>query len=88
MSGHEGARHNLGCTEFESGNQERAVKHWKVAASAGHYNAMVNLLSAFKEGNVSRDTIDSILTAYNNSCTEMRSEARDAYMCKVRARLR
>ena len=28
-----------------------------------------------------RESIDSTLTAYNNSCAEMRSEARDAYIC-------
>jgi hypothetical protein len=29
---------------------------------------------------VSRETFDSTLAAYNNSCVEMRSEARDAYI--------
>jgi hypothetical protein len=33
-----------------------------------------------EEGIGSRDVIDSTLTAYNNSCAEMRSEARDAYI--------
>ena len=42
MAGHEGARHNLGCTEFESGDRERAVKHWTIAASAGEYMSMQN----------------------------------------------
>ena len=34
----------------------------------------------FNQGLTSRATIDSILTAYNNSCAEMRGEARDAAM--------
>jgi hypothetical protein len=37
-------------------------------------------MTRFEKGFVNRDTIDSTLTAYNNSCAEMRSEARDAYM--------
>jgi TPR repeat protein len=78
MAGHEIARYNLGCMEAQSGNMERAVKHWKIAASAGEYNAMHNLLGAFNQGLTSRATIDATLTAYNNSCVEMRSEARDA----------
>jgi hypothetical protein len=42
---------------------------------------MDNLLIAFNQGHaVSEDAINSALTAYNNSCAEMRSEARDAYM--------
>jgi TPR repeat protein len=80
MAGHEIARCNLGTTEAQSGNMERAVKHWIIAASAGCYNAMNNMLVAFYEGLVSRDEIDSTLTAYNNSYAEMRSEARDAFI--------
>jgi hypothetical protein len=40
MAGHEDARYNLGDTEFESGNRERAIKHWIIAASTGEYGAM------------------------------------------------
>jgi len=78
MAGHDDARNNLGSMEAQSGNVERAVKHWMIAASAGHYAAMKNLLIAFNQGSTSRATIDSTLTAYNDSCVEMRSEARDA----------
>jgi TPR repeat protein len=78
MAGDEVARNNLGAMEAESGNMERAVKHWMISASAGHCDAMNNLLKAFNRGLVSRNAIDSTLTAYNNSCAEMRSESRDA----------
>ena len=37
MAGHEVARYNLGITEARSGNLERAVKHWIIAASAGEH---------------------------------------------------
>jgi TPR repeat protein len=78
MAGDEGARCNLGVMEAESRNMERALKHWTIGASAGHYDAMYNLLVALEKGYVSRESIDSTLAAYNNSCAEMRSEARDA----------
>jgi TPR repeat protein len=78
MAGHENARVNLGLMELQSGNTERAVKHWMIAASAGSFRAMHNLRTAFEDGLVSRDTIEPTLTAYNNSCVEMRSKARDA----------
>ena len=78
MAGDEGARINLGTMEAQSGNMERAVKHWMISASAGQCGAMNNLLIAFNIGHVSRDAIDSTLTAYTNSCVEMRSESRDA----------
>jgi TPR repeat protein len=78
MAGHEGARCNLGCMEAQSGNMERAVKHWTIAASAGSYHSMKKLLIASNHGLTSRESIDSTLTAYNTSCAEMISEARDA----------
>ena len=80
MAGHEVARCNIGVIEAQSENMERAVKHFRIAASAGSHLAMNNMLVAFKRGHVSRDAIDSTLAAYNNSCAEMRSEARDAYI--------
>ena len=77
MAGHEVARYNLGCMEYHSGNVERTVKHWTIAASAGDYYAMHSLIKVIEVGRVSRDEINSTLTAYNTSCDEMRSEARD-----------
>jgi hypothetical protein len=79
MAGDEAARNNLGTMEYYSGgNVERAVKHWTIAASAGSYHAMQCLLIAFNQGSTSRATIDATLIAYNKSCAEMRSGARDA----------
>jgi TPR repeat protein len=80
MAGDDAARNNLGIMEAKSGNMERAMKHWIISASAGSYYAMRNLLVHFKQGVVSRDEMDSTLTAYNNACAEMRSEARDAFI--------
>ena len=78
MAGDEDARCNLGTMDAQSGNMERALKHWMIAASGGHCKAMKNLLIGFNQGSTSRATIDSTLTAYNNLCVEMRSKARDA----------
>jgi hypothetical protein len=80
MAGDEVARNNLGCAEAQSGNMERAIKHWTIAASAGDHNAMHQLTILFQHGALSRDQIDSFLIAYNDSCAEMRSEARDTYI--------
>ena len=55
------------------------MKHWTIAASAGHHTAMQSLIASFERGFVSRDAIDLTLRAYNNSCAEMRSEARENY---------
>jgi TPR repeat protein len=75
------ARFNLGLIEFESGNDEQGEKHFRIAASAGHHIAMHALQTFYKKVIVGgRDAIDSTLIAYNNSCAEMRSKARDAYI--------
>jgi hypothetical protein len=44
---------------------------------------MFQLNICFEKGLVSRETIDSALEAYNNSCAEMRSEDRDAYISTI-----
>jgi TPR repeat protein len=80
MAGDEEARYNLGNLEAKFGNMERAAKHWTIAASAGNHYSLVNLLVLFKQDLVPRDEIESALTSYNNSCAEMRSEAREAYI--------
>ena len=56
------------------------MKHWIIAASAGDYCAINSLQIEFEKGRVSRELINSTLTAYNTSCAEMRSNARDAYI--------
>ena len=83
IAGHEESRCCLGIMEVESGNWERAAKHWTIAASAGHYTSMQTLITFIKKGLVSRESIDSTLAAYNNSCAEVRSEARDAYIRSI-----
>jgi TPR repeat protein len=80
MAGHHEARFNLGVIENESRNLKQAIKHWTIVASAGHFGAMNALRKYFEVGAVTRESIESILTEYNNSCAEMRSEARDAYI--------
>ena len=66
--------------EAQSGNMEQAFKYWTTAASAGSHQAIHTLLVLFNNSLLSRDTIDSCLTAYNNSYAEMRSEARENFI--------
>jgi len=81
MAGHEIARNEVGVIELKyKSNLERSIKHLTIAASAGEYHAMQALIVFFDKDGLSRDAINSVLTAYNNSCAEMRSEARDACM--------
>ena len=58
-----------------------------IAASAGHCKAMFQLRSCFEQGVFSRESIDSTLEAYNDSCAEMRSKDRDAYIRTIIERI-
>jgi TPR repeat protein len=80
MAGHVLARNNVGIIEANSGNMERAVKNWRIAAAGGEFYAMHSLQMMFEDGLVNRETMNSTLTAYNNSCAEMRSEARESFI--------
>ena len=40
MNGDVGARHNLGCLEGEVGNNHRTIKHFILAAGAGHKKSL------------------------------------------------
>jgi TPR repeat protein len=50
MAEHKIARHSIGCMELHSGDKEQVLKHWIIAASAGSFRAMHNLLVALNEG--------------------------------------
>jgi hypothetical protein len=60
MAGEELARYNSGTMELQYGNLDRAMKHWTIAASAGHFAAMHTMRKYFELGVVSRESIDSI----------------------------
>jgi TPR repeat protein len=77
MAGHETARYNLGCIEYKSGNMERAKKHLTISASAGDMESMAAIKKLFERGLVQSDLYELTLKAYNNSCEEMRSKARE-----------
>jgi TPR repeat protein len=83
VAGDEEARSKLGGIERSSGNVERAVKHWMIAASSECFRAMHTLTTCLESGYISREAINTTLAAYNVSCAKMRSEARDAYISNV-----
>ena len=77
MAGHEWARYRLGVIEYKFGSMERAIKHFMISASAGWSQAMEAIETLFKEGHVQSDLYELTLQAYNDSCAEMRSKARE-----------
>ena len=46
MAKHELARYNVGIIEAKSGNMERAVKHWRIAAAGGGWRFLCHAFLA------------------------------------------
>jgi len=78
IGGHPEARFNLGCEEEESGNIERAVKHWIIAANLGDDNSIKELMEIFKDGLVSKDDLAAALRAHQAAVDATKSPQRDA----------
>jgi len=78
IGGHPRARHNLGCDEEESGNIERAVKHYIIAAKEGYDGSIKPLMEYFKEGFVSKDDLASTLRAHQAAVDATKSPQREA----------
>ena len=77
MEGCVNARHNLGHMEGQAGNHQRAMKHFILAAKAGHDKALEYVKKGYMGGFVTKDEYESTLRAYQKSIDEMKSEARD-----------
>jgi len=76
MGGYADARHNLGCEEFDDGNEDRATRHFMLAARAGDNQSMGNVTVIFKKGMITKDEYEGTLRVYQKSLDEMKSDAR------------
>ena len=78
--GHLKARHNLGCTEDENGNENAAMRHWRVSASGGYKASMDALISCFEGGFLHHEDLAETLQAMYRCRAELKSEDRDKYI--------
>ena len=78
IGGHPWARHNVGAEEYDSGNKERAVKHWIIAAKQGDDNSIKQLMDKFREGHVSKEDLDANLRAHKAAVDATKSPQRTA----------
>jgi len=77
MGGDVTARYNLGLIEEDAGNIQRAVKHFILAARAGHVKALNEVTSCFTNGYITKDDYANTLRAHHERQREMKSDARD-----------
>ena len=78
IGGHDYARHNLGYYEGESGRNDRAVKHFIIAAKLGYNKALENVKQGFQIGLVSKEDYEGALRGHQAALDETKSEQRDA----------
>jgi tetratricopeptide (TPR) repeat protein len=78
IGGHFMARHILGRIEEGNGNTDRAVKHLIIAAKLGYEISMKQLWDDFKDGNITKEDLDTTLRTHQAAIDETKSEQRDA----------
>ena len=80
-------RQNIGCTEyFDLGNHEIGIRHWKIAAEAGHQDSLSNLRHIYnangkKPGKefISKEYLDKVRRACREAQEEVKSEEREKH---------
>ena len=77
MGGDVTARYNLGIIEEDVGNIQRSLKHYTIAARAGHKKALNEVTSGFMNGFITKDEYANTLRAHHERHKEMKSDARD-----------
>ena len=86
LRGHITARHAIGISEYESGNHEIAIRHWKIAAEAGHQPSLNNLRCIYNADGkmpgkefVSNEEMDAVYRSGHEAQLEVKSEEREKH---------
>ena len=77
MGGSVQARHNLGITEEEAGNMDRALKHWMIAVKDGNSGSLENIKRLYGYGRATKDDYANALKSYQAYLAEVKSDQRD-----------
>ena len=80
IGGHPHARFNLGVTEHNNGNIERAVKHHVISANLGFELSMKRLWRYYSAGNITKENLEATLRTHKATLDEMKSPEREAAM--------
>lgn len=80
------ARHDLGSCEYESGNHEVGIRHWKIAAEAGSQPSLNRLRHIYNSDGkvhgkefISKDDMDIIYRACHAAQEEVESDEREKH---------
>ena len=78
IGGHPSARHNLACFEGRNGRNDRAVKHYTIAANLGCHDSLNALKNGYNAGYVNKDGFTEALRGYQAAIEAMKSPQREA----------
>jgi TPR repeat protein len=82
--GHLLARHNVGCTDKETGDDVAAMRHFRLSASAGLKISMGSLIACFEEGLLQHEDLAETMRAMYHARAEMRSAERDQHIAYLK----
>ena len=71
------ARHNLGATEKNSGNYDRALKHYMIAVRGGDTDSVQAIQRMYVGGHVAKDQYANALRFHQAYINEIKSDQRD-----------
>ncbi len=77
IGGHSSGRYMLGYHEVNNGRMDRAVKHWIISANLGHDKSMKELLSAYKDGYITKEDYGATLRTHQAAIDATKSAQRD-----------
>ena len=77
IGGHPDARFNLGCEEWSAERDDRATKHFIIAANLGHDRAMEEVKEHFLEGLVSEEELEAALREHKAAVDATKSKQRE-----------
>ena len=77
MGGDEVSRHNLGNNERNSGNTNRALKHYMIAVRGGDTSSLDNIKELYSSGDATKEEYTTALQFYQTYLGEIKSRQRD-----------
>ena len=85
LRGHMVARHN-GCSEYDDGNHEIGIRHWKIAAKAGYQDSLINLRRIYNANGkmpgkefISKEEMDTAYRSGHEAQMEVKTEEREKH---------
>jgi len=77
MGGHTAARHNLGAFENNTGNIDRALRHYMISVGGGCHLSLREIQKLYKVGSATKDVYTKALRSYQEYLVEVKSNQRD-----------